>query len=418
LTDAAEGAGQGAIAGGEPGEPAAGAIGLQIQPVAGFPQISAHHHFPYGKDRALQSWRAALSTGCRLDFSQKKGINGGCNAGDIGMARRPQMAPDGAAAPVAGNGAGPPSLGEGLHFGIPPEIYHADPCAKASLSAHLAHTLLTRSPAHAWLASPKLNPDYRPDHDPGFDLGTAAHAFLIDREGARFAAIDAADWRTKRAKDFRAAALRDGRIPVLARQWAQVNAMVDAARAQLAQSGEGKRAFQHGHGEVTAIWREGPIWCRGRIDWLDERRRDIWIWDYKTTSASARADQWGERQFFDGAAYLQAVFYARALWLIRGERYAIRVRFVVQEIEPPYALQIMAPSPTSEQIASDAMMQAIEAWTVCMRRRQWPAYSRRTAWIEPPPWRARSWEEAHQQQIADRDAGVDPYQFAIRMWRP
>jgi len=59
--------------------------------------------------------------------------------------------------------------------------YHLDKSNNPpSLSRSVAHILLTQTPYHAWLAHPRLNPDYMPDEDSKFDIGTATHAMLLE----------------------------------------------------------------------------------------------------------------------------------------------------------------------------------------------------------------------------------------------
>src|SRR3972149_4631152 len=54
--------------------------------------------------------------------------------------------------------------------------YIRDPAPEPSLSASVAHLLLTRSARHAWLAHPRLNPAWAPEATEQTDLGTLAHA--------------------------------------------------------------------------------------------------------------------------------------------------------------------------------------------------------------------------------------------------
>src|SRR5258708_36195115 len=97
--------------------------------------------------------------------------------------------------------------------GMPMADYQRDPApklvpgCKASLSSHLAHTLLTGSPLHAWTDHPKLNPKWKEDDDKKFDLGAAAHKVLLeaktfpcDPEAVRVACLPFDDYRTKDAQ--------------------------------------------------------------------------------------------------------------------------------------------------------------------------------------------------------------------------
>src|SRR6266545_1839137 len=112
--------------------------------------------------------------------------------------------------------------------------YHLDQIGndQPSLSAGIASILINASPKHAWTAHPKLNPDYQPREDKKFDIGTVAHALLLQGANA-CEVVYADDWRTKDAKEARDAIRASGRIPLLGDQWEGVKEMVDAGRSQL-----------------------------------------------------------------------------------------------------------------------------------------------------------------------------------------
>lgn len=65
------------------------------------------------------------------------------------------------------------------------EAYHQDPAPQPSLSSSIAKILLDQSPRHAWLAHPKLNPNYVAEEDSRFDIGTAAHVMMLERDSSR-----------------------------------------------------------------------------------------------------------------------------------------------------------------------------------------------------------------------------------------
>lgn len=176
----------------------------------------------------------------------------------------------------------------GLYPDISNEDYHADPCPEPSLSSSLAKLIVNKTPAHAKLAHPKLNPDYEPTVSNQFDLGSVAHAMMLhdDRD---IVVLDYDAYRSKAAKADRDEARAKGKIPILAAQYETACAMVRAGRAQLDQHEEAWEAFRKGYGqpEQTLIWRDGPenapIWCRMRLDWKPNNGNVFW--DYKTTAA-------------------------------------------------------------------------------------------------------------------------------------
>ena len=84
-----------------------------------------------------------------------------------------------------------------------------------TLNASVAKILHSQTPKHAWLAHPRLNPEYRESHDTKFDLGSAAHAMLLqpERDLVAIGAFD--DYKTKAAQLWKAEVYEAGRIPIL-----------------------------------------------------------------------------------------------------------------------------------------------------------------------------------------------------------
>jgi hypothetical protein len=283
-------------------------------------------------------------------------------------------------------------LAAGIHD-LPRAAYDADPAARPSLNASIAKLLLDRSPAHAWLAHPRLNPAFAAEAERRFDLGTAAHAALLGG-AASLAIVAAPDYKTEGARLKRRRLLAQGFVPLLAAEHGRVTAMLEALRRQLAHHREIAGVFEApgGEAERTAIWREGKrgIWCRARPDWI--RRGERIVIDYKTVTGSAHPDDWSQRQLFDLGADLQAAHYTRGLRALTGETWTFR--FVVQESEPPYALSVVALAPDAEQAAEARMDEARALWARCLREDRWPAYAANTYHAGLPPWRARREEDS------------------------
>ena len=160
-------------------------------------------------------------------------------------------------------------------YAIAAEDYHQDPCPAPSLSASIANILLTQSPQHAWCAHPKLNPHYQREERETLDLGTAAHAYLL-QGSTDFEVIAAPDWRTTAAKQAREAARATGKVPILAHRWDELRAMgLHAWVALLAQEPPTPFTKAAGAAEQTLIWREDEVWCRARLDWLHHDHRTV-----------------------------------------------------------------------------------------------------------------------------------------------
>lgn len=300
-------------------------------------------------------------------------------------------------------------------YDIPAEVYHADPCFEPSLSSGIAKTLLGKSPAHAKLAHPRLNPDHQPENAERFDLGSAAHALMLG-DPQQFEVIDADDWRTKAAKEARDAAREAGRIPLLARQWDEVCAMVAAGRMQLAAHPEANEAFNPdlGASEQTLVWEEGGIWCRARLDWKPHAGNVFY--DYKTTGGSADPAEWA-RTCFNVGTDIQAGFYRRGIAAVLGIENA-HFRFVVQETSPPYALSVVELDPYACAIADRKADVAIRWWRWCMTTGHWPGFPARVAYIEMPPWEDRRWTEREEREQLASAAGEDLMEMALRWQAP
>lgn len=283
-------------------------------------------------------------------------------------------------------------------------VYHADPCPEPSLSASIAVKLIARSPRHAWHSHPRLNPDYEPEEKPIFDRGKAPHALLLEGD-ARVKVIYAQDWKTKAAKEARDAARAAGRIPLLEKHWADVQAMMVEARQQLAYHSESRTALIDGNPELTLVWREGPIWCRARLDWLPNEGETLW--DLKTTGGSAEPDAWIRTNLFPRAA-IQAAFYMRGTRAVLGWKEP-EFRFVVQENQAPYQLSIIALAPSALALAEAQVKAAIEMWSICTARGEWPGYPPHIAWAEAPSYVEWAWGERKAREQVLEDSGEDPF---------
>lgn len=262
------------------------------------------------------------------------------------------------------------TLGPGIHFNIPADVYFADPCERPSLTQSIAKIIVDRSPLHAWHAHPRLNPDYKSDDDTKFDVGNVAHAMMIGR-GKKVVAIDFPDWRTNAAKEARAKAAEQGVIAVLGKHYALASRMVDAAREQLAIRGL-EHLFRDGNGEVVLAAQEDDIWLRQMVDWLTPDLRTFV--DMKTTDMSV-APHALPRMMANAGWHVQAAMSERLLDVLDPEGAGRRrFLFVAQETEPPYCLNVAEITEGALTIGRKQIDHAVEIWRACMRSGRWPGY--------------------------------------------
>ena len=284
---------------------------------------------------------------------------------------------------------------------IDADAYHADTLnpeldeVMPRFSKSIGHLLLTKSPRHAWAAHPKLNPDWKPSAEGKFDVGTAAHALLLEGDDTRVVVVEADDWRTKHAQIKRDAAREGGFTPLLRHQYDEARAMVAAARAQI--DAVDPTLFTLGRPERTLAFTLAGVACKSRCDWLDDSLTRIV--DYKTTAGSAAPETWTTNRLYDIGADLQAVLYLRGLAetcdVDRG-----RFVFVVQETAPPYALSVVELGPDVIALAEAKLEYALATWKRCLASGQWPAYPTQVVRAKLPPWQESRWYDREDREAA------------------
>lgn len=295
------------------------------------------------------------------------------------------------------------------------EQYDADPCPAPSLSNSIAKLLYDYSPAHAWLRHPRLNPNFEREDSRKFDLGNAAHALMLG-EGGKVVTIAADDFKTKAAREARDDAIAAGHLPLLTHVYDQACEMVASARRQLKLCEEGQGAFDPAIGvsEQTVVWLEGETWCRARPDWLPRGGGNI-CWDYKTTGESANPERW-VRTMFNVGGDSQPAFYLRGLRVVTQREW--HWRWLVQEIEPPYAISICEPSQPMIELGEYKVQRALALWQRCLAKNFWPGYSRRTHCLEVVPWEEKKILDAIERRAVSREIDADELAQAIALYAP
>lgn len=268
------------------------------------------------------------------------------------------------------------------------DTYINDPAPEPSLNASIAHTLLTATPAHARMAHPRLNPQQEREESSRLDLGTIAHGLLLEGDDTRVVVIEADDWRTKAAKDERDAARLESKLPILVKDFDIVSNMVVAAKATIAES-EIANDFAEAIPEQTLIWQDADIWLRCRPD----KATPDWrvVFDYKTCAGTAHPAVWAKSSMVRYGYDLQAAINLRgvkALGLAKKTTFV----FLVQEMEPPYALSIVSLAPSWLTLADDKLRVAMSLWKGCTRKNEWPGYPSRVAYVDAPAYAQGEWD--------------------------
>ena len=279
-------------------------------------------------------------------------------------------------------------LGAGLHYGIPAKLYHADPCARPSLSSGLARTILAKSPLHAYLDRNKT--DRAPTE--AMLLGSYVHALLADEDDG-FVVIQAENYKTGAAKSARDYAVAQGLQPILCKDAARGLEIAEAIRNSVAAGISNDPFVEHGRAEVTAIWDEDDVTLRARFDRLVLGNGKADLWDWKVTADVS--DRAIKQRIAEHRYDIQAAFYLRGLTALRPEcrGYASFV-FVFVEPSHPYSVRRVCLSDEYMAIANAEVDRAIRVWRECTATGIWrgPGVGE-TMLVEPPAYLVKDYEE-------------------------
>lgn len=286
------------------------------------------------------------------------------------------------------------TLRHGLHIGVSDDEYRRDvgadsrPALTSTLARELVCTCAARVRAmldgHVTRATPAMVE------------GQVIDALVLGGPGSveRFVVVDADDWRTKAAREQRDEALAAGRIPVLASAMAEYARQASAVRTQLAARGID---LAGGDPQVTVVWTDGGVRCRGRLDWLRvDDGGGAHVVELKRLSAlhaHALARAVVERGYdIQMAAYtrgLEAVLPAvagRVTWT-----------WVTVELEPVVGVRLVRPTGAMRELGRVRWERAVSMWRECWERDEWPGWS--DIDLDPPAWELAA-AAAHGMEVA------------------
>jgi hypothetical protein len=247
----------------------------------------------------------------------------------------------------------------GLVRGMSDETYHADPVPEGSLSSSFARRLTEHVPAKAYATHHNRKPTK------SMNLGKAAHLHALGA-GPELVVWEH-DGRTKAGKEERAERAADIAaeriVAVTEAERDQVLGMAAALRADP----EVAALLDAGTPEVSVFWQERGAWCRGRFDLLGEVGDD-----YKTTDdASARGF---EKAMATYGYHQQADFYLRGLRAIGHPAGDRPMRFICQETQAPYLVQVHTCDDLAMEIAAALNDRAIDIYAEAKRSGEWAGY--------------------------------------------
>jgi hypothetical protein len=284
---------------------------------------------------------------------------------------------------------------------LTPAEYHGDPLnGVPALSQSIAHTLISKSPLHAWQEHPLLGRISRPATS-ALDSGQIIHRLLLEKGAdiaiapaewldAKGKPVPAIEWRTNSAKDWKAAALADGKLPMLQHEASEFMATAAAIQDRIKSLGLSIR----GTPESMVTWEEDGVVCKGMMDLLDLENGTAW--DLKSIR-SAHPDQCRKHMTQYGY-HIQSECYRSAINQLRPELNGrALVYFIFFELEPPYAVLPAEADGEMVEMGERDWERAVRTWKKCLATNTWPGYHKPADGIvklAPMPYAAAAAMEA------------------------
>lgn len=244
-----------------------------------------------------------------------------------------------------------------------------------TLRSSTAWLLASKTPAHAFHVTPRLNPSYKREEKRQFDVGTIAHQLLLGQPGS-FDVIDASNYKKKETQRERDSIYAAGRTPILEHELREIEVMVAAIRRQIAAMVEygslDVEPFRQNETERCIIWREdNGVMCRASLDGLS-LDGDV-LSEFKTEGESADPKTWQWKARRLGYAFKLA-FYCRGLSKL-GIAHSPSARFFVAEKEAPYLVSLVRVDDELLMKENERVIEAIRLWGRCLSQNRWPGYS-------------------------------------------
>ena len=281
---------------------------------------------------------------------------------------------------------------------MPDDVYHNDPVPEGSLSTSGAKLLLPPSTPALFLHR-QQHPAVKREYDVGHVahrrmLGVGAEHVVIQRTDRKTKVVDdAPNLLTDSAKAHETQIRAAGKVPILAKDLAAVEAMATALAAHPLAA----RIFQPDRGvaERSLFWRdpETSVMRRARLDWLlhdRDRHGRVQVVDYKTcdhadNDACAKA-------VAKHCYHMQADAYCAAADATMGGGAVFF--FVFQEKAAPYLVNVITLDAEALAVGARLNRTAIRTYAECREADRWPGYAEDNYnVVSLPRWAPDGWED-------------------------
>lgn len=244
------------------------------------------------------------------------------------------------------------SFKPGIYDGVSNADYHRD----EALGSTSLKTLATKTPAN--YQHDKAHPKF----SDAFTLGTAAHSLILEGDTSGIVVVEADNWLTKDAKAAKAAALAEGKQPLLTKEIEQVLAMTHAVMAHP----EAWKLFKDHKAEQSVFWEEDGLALKCRPDaW-----KPGLLIDLKTT-VNADPNEFGKVAHSFGY-HQSAAHYIDGVKAATGEE--LPFKFVLVEKTAPYLVSVVELDWEAIDIGRGLNDRAKRIYAECVESGTWPGY--------------------------------------------
>lgn len=289
-------------------------------------------------------------------------------------------------------------LGEGFHQ-IDKRLYLEDPCVEPSLTSSLAKLILAEtggSPLHAWAAHPRLGAIAK-DPTAAMVRGDLMDSIIVggDTEIAILPDMmpDAKGVMRETRGEFRMDSAKQWKEEQKALGFNVCNQETydDANKAakiivqKIADMGIDLNGSTH---QQTIIWKDGPVWCRSRLDNLKRSETDAWrIREFK--SIASATEEAIANTIWNLGYDIQAYSQIEAV-KVAAQEFPLDVSFewIFFECEPPWDVVVVPISEAWLSLGKWRWDTAVARWISCLESDVWPGKGGEDgrAHIQPKEW--------------------------------
>lgn len=261
------------------------------------------------------------------------------------------------------------------------------------LSPWLAKILLAKSPLHAWDAH-YLGGGAESEQTDAQTTGQVCEKLLLGT-GPEIVEMDPTwgNYRTKAAQEAKAAALAEGKLPLLCHEKMEYDAIIEAWNDHLRKKGI---EFK-GKSQVKLEWAnpESGTPCKGRPDHLIVDEASGIIYDLK--SCTDASDEATDRQIVKYGYDVQHAAYLEGASLAYPQAAGnFKFLFIFAEVDRPWAVNVRPFGGSMAELGDRKWQRACRIWARCLKENRFPGYELQN------PIEARAWqlEDDMQKQIA------------------